>query len=667
MFENKEEIQKIVNNFSRNNNIDKNFFEVSDISNATGGKSKRLYNLSKVINSNCIYVIKYYKELKKIIIWNYAISKNMSYSLKTIEENLSKGINYDYKGKGFHPFEQSKVYFEEEKNLLNLLNEICSVESREENIFMQESKEYNVKRVKDKKEWKKIIENEEKITNSKILEILSFMLECKNFTSYGKRIAEYFKVSVGEINLEIARFGKRIINLTGISNQTGETGENRYWNIPFETVFEENSNKKFTWKIRKELLEALKEKYNLIDYKDNSIDNKINEYVKNNSYSEYMNKISQEIKIRNNFTKKFSMPFIKNMELEDYVIGRADIDDSGKNSFCYLIETQMKQLGEMRGSTSHKFGIYYSEEGKYVYTKKYGNNETEVLETIKKEILELLINGKNDNYEEIEKSKIAPIFRGKILSTYYPEKYLDIFKEDDVDKFLNILEINYDINEYDTVEKKKKLLKKFKESKEKLKDKSDYYFCSFLYDTYRNELDIEHTINGEIDYNLQFVDFNYIRNHISKKQTFRSKETDYDKINRNKKDIGNRGENAVLEYEKRKLKLLGYDDLIGFVEKTNNDALGYDIDSFDENKKPLHIEVKTSNANSNNIMEFYISDNEVQRMSDDNSFCIYYVYGISNKRPKCHIVNKEILLKNKEIYFKPIVYKISIDVDKKEL
>ena len=66
-------------------------------------------------------------------------------------------------------------------------------------------------------------------------------------------------------------------------------------------------------------------------------------------------------------------------------------------------------------------------------------------------------------------------------------------------------------------------------------------------------------------------------------------------------------------------------------------------------------------------MEFYISDNEVQRMSDDNSFCIYYVYGISNKRPKCHIVNKEILLKNKEIYFKPIVYKISIDVDKKEL
>ena len=496
--------------------------------------------------------------------------------------------------------------------------------------------------------------------------ILSFMLECKNFTSYGKRIAEYFKVSVGEINLEIARFGKRIINLTEISNQTSEIGENRYWNIPFETVFEENSNKKFTWKIRKELLEALKEKYNLIDYKDNSIDNKINEYVKNNSYSEYMNKISKEIKIRNDFTKKFSMSFIKNMELEDYVIGRVDIDNSGKNSFCYLIETQMKQLGEMRGSTSHKFGIYYSDEGKYVYTKKYGNNEKEVLEAINKEILDLLINGKNENEEEIEKSKKAPVFRGKILSTYYPEKYLDIFKEEDVDKFLNILEINYDINEYNTIEKKKKLLKKFKESKEKLKDKSDYYFCSFLYDTYKNELDTEHTINGEIDYNLQFVDFNYIGNHISKKQTFRSKETDYDKINRNKKDVGNRGENAVLEYEKRKLKSLGYDDLIEFVEKTNNDALGYDIDSFDENKKPLHIEVKTSNANSNNVMEFYITDNEFQRMLEDNSFCIYYVYGISNK-PKCHIVNKKILLKNKDIYFKPIVYKISIDVDKTEL
>ncbi len=124
MFNDKEEIQKIVNDFSKEKNINKNLFEVSSISNATGGKEQRLYNTSKVQNTECIYVIKYYKELKLFVVWNYAISKNMSYSLKTIKEKLSRGINYADKGNGFHTIEQSRVFFDKEENLMKLLNTI---------------------------------------------------------------------------------------------------------------------------------------------------------------------------------------------------------------------------------------------------------------------------------------------------------------------------------------------------------------------------------------------------------------------------------------------------------------------------------------------------------------------------------------------------------------
>ena len=124
MFNDKEEIQKIVNDFSKEKNINKNLFEVSSISNATGGKEQRLYNTSKVQNTECIYVIKYYKELKLFVICNYAMSKNMSYSLKTIKEKLSRGINYADKGNGFHTLEQSRVFFDKEENLMKLLNTI---------------------------------------------------------------------------------------------------------------------------------------------------------------------------------------------------------------------------------------------------------------------------------------------------------------------------------------------------------------------------------------------------------------------------------------------------------------------------------------------------------------------------------------------------------------
>ncbi len=126
MFENEQEIRKIVDNFCKERNINKNLFEVSRISMAKGGEKQRIYNNSPIKNNECNYVIKYYKQLKLFVIWNYSISKKMSYSVKTIHEKLSKGYNHADKGNGFHPLNQSYVWFEKEEKLKELLYAICN-------------------------------------------------------------------------------------------------------------------------------------------------------------------------------------------------------------------------------------------------------------------------------------------------------------------------------------------------------------------------------------------------------------------------------------------------------------------------------------------------------------------------------------------------------------
>ena len=64
---------------------------------------------------------------------------------------------------------------------------------------------------------------------------------------------------------------------------------------------------------------------------------------------------------------------------------------------------------------------------------------------VKEELCKLIIAGNNDDYAALNNSMLPPLFKGKVLSTYFPDKYLCIFKEEDIDKFLYILGIDYDI------------------------------------------------------------------------------------------------------------------------------------------------------------------------------------------------------------------------------
>lgn len=522
----------------------------------------------------------------------------------------------------------------------------------------------NEKRIKTKKDWLDILNNEDP-ENNIVLETLFYMMGCKNYLSNGNNIAR--ALGLANIpNLDFVHFGKRIIQLKQIDEQLGDDGNYRYWNIPFITDFSKNKNGVFTWKIREELAEALIEKYNLPSREKDSIEKQFEEYKELLPQEEYEKRIADDKKVLDEFVNRFDINYIMNMGIDDYVTGRSTIDDTGKNSFCYLLEFKMRQLGDMRGATVEKFGIWYSkEDNMYRNLSKYGETIEKAFKTIKQELCKLIVAGNNDDYNSIKESLFPPLFKGKILSTYFPEKYLCIFKEEDIDIFLNILGISYDLYKVDTIEKKKRLLKEFKDNHSIFKNYSDYYFVLFLYNSFKKELKEKHTVNGVIDYKIELKNFNYLGSHKKEqKQTYRSRETDYERINKNKKDIGNRGETAVLQYEKKHLEKIGLFDLSAKVEIVENDAIGYDVLSYEEDGKEKHIEVKTNSGNSNEILDFYLTDNELRKMITDSNYYIYYLYNIKSK-PKMHIINKKILLSEKEKYLQPILYKISIDVEEK--
>ncbi len=130
---------------------------------------------------------------------------------------------------------------------------------------------------------------------------------------------------------------------------------------------------------------------------------------------------------RKTFLKKFPKESLNQLTLEKYVTG-----NKSKSSFCYWLENRLKGLGNIHGASASKFGIYFGKTKsdptlKYRFTSKFGSNEIEAFENIKKAIVNLLDLVEKGDIKGIKENPLSPMFKGKILCTYYPKKFLNIF------------------------------------------------------------------------------------------------------------------------------------------------------------------------------------------------------------------------------------------------
>lgn len=188
--------------------------------------------------------------------------------------------------------------------------------------------------------------------------------------------------------------------------------------------------------------------------------------------------------LRQEFVKKFPKQHLSLMEKDDYVIGRTN--ELETESFCYWIETKLRDLGSIKGGSAEKFGIFYSQDKKdYVTTKRWSSsfNCDEAFLKIKSEISNLLLVGETKDFDKIEASPLPEMLKHKILTTYFPNDYISIFATDHVDFFC--FELNIEIADNDTYAVKHDKILQYKNSHEEFSKLNNYLFMRLLYFWYR--------------------------------------------------------------------------------------------------------------------------------------------------------------------------------------
>ena len=377
-------------------------------------------------------------------------------------------------------------------------------------------------------------------------------------------------------------------------------------------------------------------------------------------------------RLRKKFTSDYPINRITKLKLDDYVIGK------GNPTFCNRIENDLNEWGNIHGSFAVKFGLYYGKLGKdttqkyRIGRKEYGTDENIALKKILSAIVELLEN--KDDLEVLKKNPISPMFKGKILSVYYPNDFLNIYSAKHLNYFINILGLDNDSkSELD----KQALLLNYKMSDKVMDEWSIYEFSKFLYESFGNPNDEikEDNLSEELkDFRLkdfppiESLKFEYVNletNEIPEsKGKGKNKGTKIDYSNRSVKfkRIGDRGEQIVLRAERQFLKRNGKKDLAELVDQISerDDSVGYDIKSFDLDGTEKLIEVKSTlrKIGKSNV---FLSANELQVAEKEKNYYFYIIYEVGSKLPKIWKIKGTDLLNDSNIVKEPILYKLNMN------
>jgi len=376
--------------------------------------------------------------------------------------------------------------------------------------------------------------------------------------------------------------------------------------------------------------------------------------------------------LRKKFISDYLISRIPKLTIDEYVSGK------GGSTFCNRIENDLNEWGNIHGSFATKFGVYFGKFGedttpKYrIGRKEYGTDENIALNKILSAIVELLEN--KDDFVILKKNPISPMFKGKILSVYYPNEFLNIFSAKHLNYFINILSLDNDSkSELD----KQALLLNFKNSDKVMKEWTIYEYSKFLYSSFGKPNDEikEDNISKELKkFNLkdfppiESLKFDYVDLHTNELpepiEKEKNKETKIDYSNRSKKfkRIGDRGEQIALRAERQFLKKNGRKDLARLVDQISerDDSVGYDIKSYEADGTEKLIEVKSTLRKVGNS-NIFLSANELQVAENEENYYFYIIYEVGSKRPKIWKVKSSDLLNDSNIVKEPILYKLNMN------
>lgn len=383
-------------------------------------------------------------------------------------------------------------------------------------------------------------------------------------------------------------------------------------------------------------------------------------------------------KLRAAFVKEFSLKHIAEMKIDEYVIGK------GNETFCYRLERELDGLGRTLGATAFKFGVYYGvvkgdNEFKYRYSEKWGSNYKIAFQNIREALIELITAGKNEDIDAIVNSNISTMFKGKILSTYYPERYLNIFSNDHLNHYLQFYGLlNEEVLNADPVIKREVLMA-FKNKDKVMKLWNADIFANFLYSTYpKSPVKEKQESTALTDYkapvfpisqNPEVVELNIQPIQESTKSGSQNKsgnKPDYEKENCLLKQLGDMGEDLVLKFEQKRLREIGHNAHAKKVKRVSldSDSWGYDIFSFNDDKTERYIEVKATRAKAGEA-NFFLTQNEYNTAKEkQGNYYVYMVYDILSTNPQIWIIPNPFSPVNENVLMEPVNYRVNINAKK---
>ena len=377
------------------------------------------------------------------------------------------------------------------------------------------------------------------------------------------------------------------------------------------------------------------------------------------------------------FESLFGISKVAALEKDDYVYGRYYEDH--KKTFSYYMEKELSDFGRISGSPCSQYGVWYGTHGKkdkvvkYRNTKKYGSNVDEALRNLKKSIIALYKCGSEQDFDGIAKSSIGNKFKGKILTTYFPDIYLSIYADDYLDDILKYFNLDNGITYNSEPIYKQQELLKWKEQNEVMKSWSLIKFSMFLNEELEQNFydkkqlkpkenlvpafpDIALVVPIEIQ---DGIDENSVYEHPKAKQHDKPLVNYNDRSTRNKA-IGDRGEKIVFDMETK--RVAGFPKCKGkkvdWVSK-RTDGYGFDIISFDEKGNEIQIEVK-STTKPYGKAELYLSGFEYDIAEQQSNYQIYFVFEVESHKPKIWKIVKPFHPNKKGIHVIPCAFKVVI-------
>jgi hypothetical protein len=304
---------------------------------------------------------------------------------------------------------------------------------------------------------------------------------------------------------------------------------------------------------------------------------------------------------RGAFLRAFPIQALPNVKLDDYVIGKQT------PTFCTYIEVTTKPWASILGATAFKFGIYFGQERadprkKYRFREKFGSNASMAFAGVKQALWELVEAGQSLDFEAIDRNPLSQMFKAKILSLYFPDKFLNVCSKEHIRQLAAELECP----SVPFVSQQQHMLLEAKLSHPMTKKWSNPKTMTFLYNTFIREANE--------------------RAHLNKNKNKKLSKRDMEEILKNRKLIGEKSEQYAREWEWERLIGRGI-DRPEIIDCRDTPSCGYDFKSREGNNQTRCIEVKTAGRNwIEGGFRFFLSDNQYKVSKQKRNSDDYYIY-----------------------------------------